>query len=437
MYLTYFSGRIWTIEGLPHNSDQIAFATLATTDQVTLQAPQQATLPSPPPLPPPPLPPQQPVVSAVATMEERWFESDEQLNWTQSRIARYNPTQKVFRCVDCDFVGFLSRVAEHWLGNHADLRVFQCPRCPYTSAWARCVRMHLTRQHGETLTDNSLWKENPVLEEVTKYLNTLKTKVEQKSEPVNTSGEKRYTCPCCTYQTDRRDLYNRHENIHRDEKPFQCYVCDKQFNRADHVKKHFIRMHRDHTYDINKIRKASPSKSPGIQLIKMGSNKQVRETVVLETGHVKQEGTDAIAAALGAATSEAIGVSTPTQQLPQITYFTSPPATSTATTPLQAIPEAGGNKKEMKVKGNRKKKSSEKMYTCSYCPWQGVDNWCLKRHLNTHIKPFLCALCDYKAARSERLATHVLKVHNKRVCHKCSFLADDSESLSQHIQESQ
>ena len=103
---------------------------------------------------------------AVPVLEERWFESDDDLTWTTSKIARYNPAQKVFRCVDCDFVGFLSRVAEHWLGNHASLRVFQCPRCPYTSAWARCVRMHLTRQHGETLTDNSLWKENPVLEEV-------------------------------------------------------------------------------------------------------------------------------------------------------------------------------------------------------------------------------------------------------------------------------
>ncbi len=92
-----------------------------------------------------------------------------------------------------------------------------------------------------------------------------------------------------------------------------------------------------------------------------------------------------------------------------------------------------GKSKQSKVK----KKLGEKMYSCSYCPWQGVDNWCLKRHLNTHIKPFLCALCDYKAARSERLATHVLKVHNKRVCHKCSFLADDTDALSQHIQDAQ
>lgn len=121
-------------------------------------------------------------VSNISTVvEERWFESDNLLNWTTSKIARYNPAQKVFRCVDCDFVGFLSRVAEHWLGNHASLRVFQCPRCPYTSAWARCVRMHLTRQHGEVLTDNSLWKENPVLEEVRPLRLQTKTEVKRSS----------------------------------------------------------------------------------------------------------------------------------------------------------------------------------------------------------------------------------------------------------------
>ena len=55
---------------------------------------------------------------------------------------------------------------------------------------------------------------------------------------------KRYTCLYCPYGTDRRDLYTRHENIHREEKPFHCYVCYKPFSRADHVKKHFLRMHR-------------------------------------------------------------------------------------------------------------------------------------------------------------------------------------------------
>lgn len=83
------------------------------------------------------------------------------------------------------------------------------------------------------------------------------------SSPVaaSTSG-KRYTCPFCPYGTDRRDLYTRHENIHREEKPFHCYMCYKPFNRADHVKKHFMRMHRDHAYDVSRIRRPVGTTAP-------------------------------------------------------------------------------------------------------------------------------------------------------------------------------
>lgn len=86
----------------------------------------------------------------------------------------------------------------------------------------------------------------------------------KKSHPMqqtNNGIQKRYVCNHCPYSTDRRDLYTRHENIHKDEKPFQCYVCLKQFNRADHVKKHFLRMHRDVPYDINKTRRHPPGNS--------------------------------------------------------------------------------------------------------------------------------------------------------------------------------
>lgn len=70
--------------------------------------------------------------------------------------------------------------------------------------------------------------------------------------------QKRYTCTSCPYSTDRRDLFTRHENIHKEDKPFHCYVCLKQFNRADHVKKHFLRMHRSLTYDIGRTRRSTP-----------------------------------------------------------------------------------------------------------------------------------------------------------------------------------
>ncbi|XP_063216079.1 uncharacterized protein LOC134527375 [Bacillus rossius redtenbacheri] len=109
----------------------------------------------------------QPHAPAQPDPRDRWVQSDEALPWTASKVASYNPAQRAFRCADCDSVGSLARVAEHWLGTHANLRVFQCPRCAYSSAWARCVRMHLARQHG--ITEDSLGplhRESPALQEV-------------------------------------------------------------------------------------------------------------------------------------------------------------------------------------------------------------------------------------------------------------------------------
>lgn len=355
--------------------------------------------------------------------EDKWTPSDEALQWTASRIASYNPAQKLFKCVDCECVGFLSRIAEHWLGTHSNARVFQCPQCAYGSAWARCVRLHLVREHNmpDDRGTDTLVKNNPVLDEVTKYLQRLKVKVDSMSPPPAPAAvgrapsgsppagppgppavpgaPKRYGCPACPYATDRRDLFTRHENIHRDEKPFECYVCQKQFNRADHVKKHFLRMHRDHPYDLNRIRRQIPKTSPGQYYPKVNTEmttqqqqNQGEQSYVPRIQHVKTE----------------------------------------HNMQHQVKAEHDGNTKHP---GSKKK--GDKRYSCCYCPWSGVDNWCLKRHLNTHLKPFVCALCDYKAARSERLSTHVSKVHNKKACGKCSFLAEDQAQLALHMQEQQ
>lgn len=112
--------------------------------------------------------------------EDKWIISEDSIQWTQSKIASYNPAQKLFKCAECDCVGYLHRVTEHWLGTHSNLRAFQCPQCPYESAWARCVRIHLSRQHNinsEEATD-ILLKNNPVVQEISRYLQCLKTRLE-------------------------------------------------------------------------------------------------------------------------------------------------------------------------------------------------------------------------------------------------------------------
>ncbi|XP_075977312.1 uncharacterized protein LOC142977336 isoform X2 [Anticarsia gemmatalis] len=376
--------------------------------------------------------------------EDRWTAAEEPLAWAHSRIASYNPAQRLFKCADCECVGFLARVAEHWLGTHSQARAFQCPLagCGFASGWARGVRSHLARDHhSDPAAADHLLRDNPALDDLTRYLQRLKNKVETMRNERRTSAGggagdvaaseapgaaaagdagKRYACNACPYATDRRDLFTRHENIHRDEKPFHCYLCQKQFNRADHVKKHFLRMHRDQPYDINRIRRSNAKPVTATAAPTPALHYYVKPPA---------EPPPAPAPAAPAAPPQPEYRPAPAVKLERPPLGKSePPAGASLHKPA---PPAAAVASAAPVR----RKQGERRYACCYCTWSGVDNWCLKRHLNTHLKPFACALCEYKAARAERLATHVHKVHNKKACAKCPFLADDQLQLAHHLRD--
>ena len=119
------------------------------------------------------------------------------------------------------------------------------------------------------------------------------SRASQNSATMSTIGgtsEKRYTCPHCPYGTDRRDLYTRHENIHREEKPFECYECHKPFNRADHVKKHFLRMHRELVYELARIRRVPGSSAANNNAtgVNGGTNKSAQQDNNTNSNGVQQ-----------------------------------------------------------------------------------------------------------------------------------------------------
>ncbi|XP_052750339.1 protein charlatan [Galleria mellonella] len=399
--------------------------------------------------------------------EDRWTAAEEPLAWAHSRIAAYNPAQRLFKCADCECVGFLARVAEHWLGTHSQARAFQCPvgGCGFASGWARGVRHHLARDHhSDPAAADHLLRDNPALDDLTRYLQRLKNKVEagrnDRRGGGNGSGEntqatevgpgtggsatsgvtseagKRYACGSCPYATDRRDLFTRHENIHRDEKPFHCYLCQKQFNRADHVKKHFLRMHRDQPYDLNRIRRApaKPQQTAAAPALHYYSKPPAEPPPAAPAAVASvAAGAAAAAAAVAGGTQLEYRTAAPVKlERAPLTKAESSvaavPAAHKAVASLAPPAAAPGTAAGVRRKGERR-------YACCYCAWSGVDNWCLKRHLNTHLKPFACALCEYKAARAERLATHVHKVHNKKACAKCPYLADDQHQLAHHLRD--
>jgi hypothetical protein len=287
-------------------------------------------------------------------------------------------------------------------------------------------------------------KQEPIAQEViTQTINNGTIKSE------NVQIQKRYNCSVCPYSTDRRDLFTRHENIHKEEKPFHCYACLKQFNRADHVKKHFLRMHREMEYDINKTRRYPPS-SKQVNSIASNNNSSNKNNNYFYNQQQQQQSSEPqlLVGTINIPTFSQSNTNANVQQQQQqqqqqhttiIEHVVQNAGSTSGQSNVSTVHHVSTANIKMEktsaVKSNKPK--GEKRFMCCYCPWSGADNWGLKRHLNTHTKPFVCLLCDYKAARSERLTTHIFKVHNKKACNKCNFFADDQAQLAQHQLESQ
>lgn len=191
------------------------------------------------------------------------------------------------------------------------------------------------------------------------------------SKPLRSTNKLKYCCDFCMYRTDRKDLYTRHQYIHTDDKPFICYACGKLFNRADHVKKHFFRIHADQLYDPALTRRHHERPQP----------------------------------------------------------FSHQPSNPTLPT-MVSLPRCVPKETRGEQCPNRVKPS--KTFECMYCTWKGVDSWCLRRHLNTHIKPYVCTLCDYKGARPDRLIKHTLRIHRKQICLRCGLRFDTQEEKDAH-----
>lgn len=196
-------------------------------------------------------------------------------------------------------------------------------------------------------------------------------------------GSKRYTCSNCPYSTDRRDLYTRHENIHKAEKPFHCYVCLKQFNRADHVKKHFLRMHREMHYDINKTRRTVQSRGTSVTASSTPAN-------VATEYYVQRLPNDGQLNHYNAPSNVNPGPCLPPNislvELPVSGHNQQPLGSPVMPAmPTHPIRNDGG----VKVKRENTctgavpivsmsppgKKKSDKRFSCGFCPWIGADNW--------------------------------------------------------------
>lgn len=220
---------------------------------------------------------------------------------------------------------------------------------------------------------------------------------------------KRYNCSSCPYSTDRyeilfiyflkwitffmfifrRDLFTRHENIHKDEKPFHCYACLKQFNRADHVKKHFMRMHRELAYDINKTRRYPPKTNNNNSSTVTNNNANIANIAsppITSNFFSQPQSIQQAAQSIQQVQSTTITVPNTSfsnsqqsqinsqQQIIEQVVQNAAREVNQHNQQVQTISNIITNiniKHEKIDKSSMSKKKCDKKFTCCYCPWSG------------------------------------------------------------------
>ncbi|XP_023317736.1 protein charlatan-like isoform X2 [Trichogramma pretiosum] len=453
-----------------------------------------------------------------------WHVADEPLKGTDgSRVASYRAFSSTWRCEECgEYIdGEAREMAEHFVENHSNriekdgemfnnvqledltdyLGKIVTVSSKYLKSRTEAAQASAVTLEAPVVHNNFIIAELPVVaasqilhqsEDLQQHQPTATSllavgsgavkaaaangssnsdaSANNKSEP---STRKKYMCPHCHYGTDRKDLFTRHEHIHRAEKPYHCYLCHKTFSRPDHVKKHFHRIHREHKYEVSRIRRdlsnstssassvvsnsatatvtspkandnvnnafsimTSPSYSASnnnntfLAVKSPTTTYQLQQLPLISSGQstgnvIYRDATLNAAAAIVVASSTLVNntnIVPAQQQAPQAEV-----AVQNAV--VQAVKRLQNGRTSPKPpKSNSKKKT----ISCSYCSWIGTDNWCLKRHLKTHNRPYPCQICDYKAARAERLTSHTEKVHNKYQCSRCTFLAEEKDQLKLH-----
>ena len=203
---------------------------------------------------------------------------------------------------------------------------------------------------------------------------------------------------------------NLYENtkVHTDIKSYQCSICDKLFDKNDHMKRHMK--------------------------VKCGKIKPV--CVNLKKLYIRSmnpEGVNSVISEINAydrVDDIPKGVEGPNGNISEISVNSCENIDDTEATHKNLAEDIN----ESKDDNETLVKSNDIEFECSVCDKSFSSSWNLNRHLRTHygVKPFSCFACSKSFSRSEHLQRHKI-THTKDKSFSCS-LCEKAFTRLEHLQ---
>uniref|UniRef100_H3DFZ1 Zinc finger protein 513 n=1 Tax=Tetraodon nigroviridis TaxID=99883 RepID=H3DFZ1_TETNG len=248
------------------------------------------------------------------------------------------------------------------------------------------------------------------------------------------NGEKPYHCPLCTYASAQLVNLQRHLRIHTGEKPYKCDSCTFACSSLGNLKRH-QRMHVQ-AAGLGQDAAGPPALGPISQKRQMSGQRSSEEASAASAKALHEPaGRSSNRASRGGA---ADGPALPPSLFPFTCRLCGVVLEDEDGTSAQICAKCTLEMltKDTSSSPNSPGERSDKVYTCSACPFLTHYPNHLARHMKTHSgeKPYKCPQCDYASAHFDNLKRHH-RVHTGEKpykCHLCDYACGNLANLKRH-----
>ncbi|CAB3359973.1 Hypothetical predicted protein [Cloeon dipterum] len=301
---------------------------------------------------------------------------------------------QVFVCPACQ-VSFMSAdlLLAHMKSEHEGLKPFKCSQCVKAFAFPKSLARHLELSHG--LKDSSLDKFNEKQDSSCKVcdkkFNSLSSLFYHK-EKEHGPGIL-FACNKCDKSFKHRQLLQRHQLVHTEERPYVCTVCTMSFKTKPNLTSHMIIHTGEKKFFCDRCGQQFAHKTSLVLHHRWHNGEKPYQCkyckkAFSQNGNLREH------------------MRIHTGEKPFFCNFCGRRFTTSSQFKLHI------KRHTDTWKCHVRRHKGEKPYACHYCQRGFTEHWALRKHLRIHTgeKPYVCEICNKAFADCSNLNKHK-KVH--------------------------